>query len=61
MLNLLKIVASLFESHPKPSEFVQNQQLILVIKKLTNDAQSILVQELAGKLLVSFNLLSKRK
>ena len=59
MLNLLKIVASLFESHPKPSQFVQNHQLIPIIRQLTNDAQSILVQELASKLLLSFNLLSK--
>lgn len=60
MLNLLRVLASLFESHPKPFDFVSKHRLVPIIRKLTTDAQSILVQELASKLLLSFSLLSKK-
>lgn len=53
-VNLLKILTSLYEYHPNPKKMIAEHQLFPVVKRLTED-KTVLVRNLASKLLVAFN------
>lgn len=50
-LNLMKILVTLHEFHPKPRQMAAKHSLLPIIEELTDDQQSVLIQELAIKLL----------
>jgi len=53
-VNLLKALTSLYEYHPNPKKMIAAYQLFPIVKRLTED-KTVLVQNLASKLLVAFN------
>lgn len=53
-VNLLKTLTSLYEYHPNPKKMIAEYQLFPVVKRLAED-KTVLVRNLASKLLVAFN------
>jgi len=53
-VSLLKSLTSLYEYHPNPKKMIAEYQLFPIVKRLTED-KTILVKNLASKLLVAFN------
>mmetsp|Transcript_1064 Transcript_1064/g.3807 ORF Transcript_1064/g.3807 Transcript_1064/m.3807 type:complete len:1109 (+) Transcript_1064:54-3380(+) len=52
-LNLMKILVTLHEAHPQPQQMAAKHNLVPIVEELTDDQQSVLIQELAIKLLAS--------
>jgi len=53
-VNLLKALTSLYEYNPNPKKMIAEYQLFPIVKRLTED-KTVLVRNLASKLLVAFN------
>jgi len=52
-VNLLKLLASLYEAYPKQRQMLATYNLQAIVSQLTGE-RSVLIQELASKLLTSF-------